>query len=268
MATVAAGSGGGGGGVGKLDAAATALLVCDVQERFRPIIAGFPAVVDTSRRMVRRVARRAARQHTCTLPMRGLAAPAPLRSHALALAPAHHLRACACACACVCVCGRGCVQLRAAAALQLPVIVTEQYPKALGSSVAELQECLPEGSPGARALARAGPLACGTCGEACPRCPPSFIIPTLAHTPPPTLNSPIQIPPTPPAVVAKTKFSMCTEEVDAALGALPGVRSVLIVGLETHVCVLQTSLDLIGVGFGGRGGGGGGAVVVGVGRGM
>ena len=155
------------------------------------------------------------------------------------------------------------MQLRAAAALQLPVIVTEQYPKALGSSVAELQECLPEGSPGARALARAGPLACGTCGEACPRCPPSFIIPTLAHTPPPTLNSPIQIPPTPPAVVAKTKFSMCTEEVDAALGALPGVRSVLIVGLETHVCVLQTSLDLIGVGFGGRGGGGGGAVVVG-----
>ena len=34
MATVAAGSGGGGGGVGKLDAAATALLVCDVAGEF------------------------------------------------------------------------------------------------------------------------------------------------------------------------------------------------------------------------------------------
>ena len=49
-----------------------------------------------------------------------------------------------------------------------------------------------------------------------------------------------------PAVVAKTKFSMCTEEVDAALNKLPGVSKVLVVGIETHVCVLQTSLDLLG----------------------
>jgi nicotinamidase-related amidase len=47
-------------------------------------------------------------------------------------------------------------------------------------------------------------------------------------------------------VVAKTKFSMCTEEVDAALDKLPGVRKVLVVGIETHVCVMQTSLDLLG----------------------
>ena len=50
MATAA---GGGGRGVGKLAPAETALLVCDVQERFRPVISGFPAIVDTSRRMVR-----------------------------------------------------------------------------------------------------------------------------------------------------------------------------------------------------------------------
>lgn len=47
-------------------------------------------------------------------------------------------------------------------------------------------------------------------------------------------------------MVAKTKFSMCTEEIDAELGKLGAVRKVLIVGLETHVCVLQTSLDLLG----------------------
>lgn len=124
--------------VGKLAPEETALLVCDVQERFRPVISGFPAVIDTSRRM-----------------------------------------------------------LRAAAALKLPVIVTEQYPKALGSTVEELQGLIPEGSP----------------------------------------------------VVAKTKFSMCTEEVDAAFQALPGVKKVLIVGIETHVCVLQTSLDLLERGY-------------------
>lgn len=38
--------------VGKLAPEETALLVCDVQERFRPVISGFPAVIDTSRRMV------------------------------------------------------------------------------------------------------------------------------------------------------------------------------------------------------------------------
>ncbi|EFN51301.1 hypothetical protein CHLNCDRAFT_49249 [Chlorella variabilis] len=133
MATVA-----NGGGVGKLAAEETALLVCDVQERFRPVITGFPAVIDTSKRM-----------------------------------------------------------LRAAAALQLPVIVTEQYPKALGNTVEELREFIPQGAP----------------------------------------------------VVAKTLFSMCTEEVNAAFQALPGVKKVLIVGIETHVCVLQTSLDLLERGY-------------------
>jgi hypothetical protein len=39
--------------LGKLTPGDTALLVCDVQERFRPIISGFSAVIDTSRRMVR-----------------------------------------------------------------------------------------------------------------------------------------------------------------------------------------------------------------------
>ena len=31
----------------------TALFICDIQERFRETIAGYPAVIDTARRMVR-----------------------------------------------------------------------------------------------------------------------------------------------------------------------------------------------------------------------
>ena len=48
------------------------------------------------------------------------------------------------------------LQLQAAAALKLPVIVTEQYPKALGHTVEELLPHIPEGSPGAppRTLSR------------------------------------------------------------------------------------------------------------------
>lgn len=71
--------------VGRLQATETALLICDVQERFRNIIAGFPAVVDTARRLA-----------------------------------------------------------RGAEALEIPVIATEQYPKALGSTVEELKQVLPE----------------------------------------------------------------------------------------------------------------------------
>ena len=55
-----------------------------LQERFRPVISGMPAVIDTARRMI-----------------------------------------------------------QGADALELPVIVTEQYPKALGNTVKELSEVLP-----------------------------------------------------------------------------------------------------------------------------
>lgn len=124
--------------IGRLSPSTAALLVCDVQERFRLVISGFPAVVDTTSRMV-----------------------------------------------------------RAAKALELPIVVTEQYPKALGSTVDEVKSVLPEGAP----------------------------------------------------VVAKTRFSMCVDEVDAELKRLGHVKQVLIVGIETHVCVLQTTLDLLERGY-------------------
>jgi hypothetical protein len=45
-------------GLGKLSDKSCALLVCDVQERFRPLIHGYPAVIDTAKRLVRQVASR------------------------------------------------------------------------------------------------------------------------------------------------------------------------------------------------------------------
>lgn len=47
------------------------------------------------------------------------------------------------------------------------------------------------------------------------------------------------------ADVDKTRFSMCVPEVEAALDAMGARRDVVIVGIETHICVLQTSLDLL-----------------------
>jgi hypothetical protein len=87
MAALAAAARAHHGSLGKLLPTSTALFVCDIQERFRPLISGFPAVVDTSRRMV-----------------------------------------------------------RGANLLGLPVITTEQYPKALGATVPELQEVMAAGS--------------------------------------------------------------------------------------------------------------------------
>lgn len=74
------------------------------------------------------------------------------------------------------------------AALSVPIVATEQYPKALGATVKELN----------------------------PSAFPCF---------------------------AKMDFSMCTPEVEAHVGA--GKQDYIICGLETQVCVLQTTLDLL-----------------------
>lgn len=86
--------------------------------------------------------------------------------------------------------------VRAAPHLGFPVIVTEQYPQRLGSTVGAITDHLPEGS----------------------------------------------------TVVAKTRFSMLVPEVEAKLEEL-GRKSAIIVGLETHVCVLQTGFDLLARGY-------------------
>ncbi|XP_055063002.1 isochorismatase domain-containing protein 1 [Misgurnus anguillicaudatus] len=85
--------------------------------------------------------------------------------------------------------------LQGARILGIPVLVSEQYPKGLGSTVQELD---------------------------------------LTGT---------------KLIFPKTKFSMVLPEVEVALAELPAVRSVVLFGVETHVCIQQTALDLVGRGF-------------------
>eukprot|EP00127_Corallochytrium_limacisporum_P005450 Clim_evm19s205 gene=Clim_evmTU19s205 len=84
----------------------------------------------------------------------------------------------------------------AAGIMNIPLIVTEQYPEKLGKTVAEID--------------------------------------TSKAT----------------AVVPKTLFSMCTEDVTTKLKEVrPNVKSVVLFGIEAHVCVLQTCLDLVEAGM-------------------
>lgn len=50
-------------------------------------------------------------------------------------------------------------------------------------------------------------------------------------------------------VFSKTQFSMLTSEVVAELDAQPERRHVVLFGIEAHVCVLQTALDLLQYGY-------------------
>ena len=123
----------------RLASAKTALLVCDLQEKFRSRILGFDAVVESSRVLI-----------------------------------------------------AGCQ------ALDMPVVVTEQYPKALGYTVPE--------------------LGVGNSGS------------NVRNVP----------------IFSKTRFSMMCPEVENELkNTAPGIESVLLCGIESHVCVYQTAMDLI-----------------------
>ncbi|KNE70668.1 hypothetical protein AMAG_15426 [Allomyces macrogynus ATCC 38327] len=80
--------------------------------------------------------------------------------------------------------------VQASKILEVPLIVTEQHPKGLGHTVAELD---------------------------------------IAHA---------------ATVLPKTRFSMCIPEVNEIL-AQRDVKNVVLFGIESHVCVTQTALDLL-----------------------
>jgi len=89
------------------------------------------------------------------------------------------------------------ILIERAARLSIPVIVTEQYPKGLGPTAAELIRHLSEGTPR----------------------------------------------------IAKTTFSaMGTREFQSALEDT-GRKEVVVTGMESHVCVLQTAMELGAHGF-------------------
>ncbi|KAG6333767.1 hypothetical protein ID866_5329 [Astraeus odoratus] len=51
------------------------------------------------------------------------------------------------------------------------------------------------------------------------------------------------------ATVEKVLFSMMTPEVKALLHERPHIKSIVLSGIESHVCVLQTALDLLEEGY-------------------
>ncbi|XP_044134492.1 isochorismatase domain-containing protein 2 [Bufo gargarizans] len=84
--------------------------------------------------------------------------------------------------------------LQTAKILEIPVVVTEQYPKGLGLTVPEL------GADGIKKY-------------------------------------------------SKTCFSMLTPEVEKELQSIPERQSVILCGIETHACIMSTTLDLLNKGF-------------------
>ena len=143
----------------------TALLICDIQEVFRPIIHGMASLIKTSEFL-----------------------------------------------------------LASATALNVPVVVTEQYPKAMKHTVHELSSIWKEAEASTATSTFSSSASTSGTGTGTGR------------------------PPTPTAVFAKTQFSMCTSEVTQHLSAI-GVESVILCGIETHICVMQTALDLLSQGI-------------------
>lgn len=87
------------------------------------------------------------------------------------------------------------ILLEASAILNIPVIITEQYPKGLGSTLEEIKD----------------------------------------------IRQGVKI-------FEKNSFTAYTEDVKKELESL-GKKKIIITGMETHVCVLQTSRDLILSGY-------------------
>jgi nicotinamidase-related amidase len=80
--------------------------------------------------------------------------------------------------------------------VQIPILLTEQYPKGLGTTLPEIQEVLPDYAP-----------------------------------------------------FEKTAFDCCREAGFLEKVAATGRKKLLLTGMETHVCILQTALGLMKEGY-------------------
>ena len=113
--------------------------------------------------------------------------------------------------------------VRASSVLNVPLIVTEQ--------VSGCPVCLSPAPSAAPALRAGAVQAPHLFGATVPEIP-------IADPSPPQLLR-----------FTKSKFSMMTDEVSAALRSRPAVTQCVLFGIEAHVCVLQTALDLRGAGY-------------------
>ncbi|KAK2192758.1 hypothetical protein NP493_23g03000 [Ridgeia piscesae] len=124
--------------LGNIKVEQTVFFLCDMQEKFKPVIAYFKEILEVAKRLV-----------------------------------------------------------TASKYLEIPLVVTEQYPKGLGRTVTDLQ---------------------------------------VGHA---------------AGLIHKTKFSMVVPEVEELMARLcsGNVRHVVLFGIETHVCVQQTVIDLLERGY-------------------
>jgi nicotinamidase-related amidase len=88
--------------------------------------------------------------------------------------------------------------IRGAGVLKLPVVTTEQYPKGIGPTVANVQEAFEPGTFRA---------------------------------------------------IEKMTFSCCATEPIVTALSQAGRSRIIVVGIEAHVCVMQTVLDLLALGY-------------------
>ena len=197
--------------VKKLDPAKTCVLVCDIQERFRDVIMGFESLVKCSAFVV-----------------------------------------------------------KSAGELKIPVVATEQYPKAppaarsdrggaatphrRGRRASREDE---DASPGSRRPSRRLRRSSRATRTRSSRRRSSPCAPAERHRKPvvfaPAFRDDDAGAPTPrkSSKTVSAEFGRarrCTADVKAHLQAL-GVESAIVCGLETHVCVLQTTLDLLEMGL-------------------
>lgn len=86
--------------------------------------------------------------------------------------------------------------IKGAQVLQIPIVLTEQYPKGLGPTVTELSSLMPDVKP-----------------------------------------------------IEKITFSCCGNDEFAQHLKVLGRRQLLLTGIETHICVYQTAIDLLGAGY-------------------